>query len=82
SAATPGQPAAAAGAQPQPAQQPPQAAAPHPVQIPPASAALLGIAPPGTAQAPQPGTQPATTTPLSPEELLARRRARRAQPNQ
>lgn len=81
SAATPVQPAGAPAAQPQPAQ-PTQAAVPHPVQIPPASAALLGIAPPGTAQPPQPGTQPGTTAPLSPEELLARRRARRAQPNQ
>lgn len=53
---------------------------PHPVQLPPASAALLGIAPP--AQPQQPGAAPEATTPMSPEELLARRRARRAQPNQ
>lgn len=55
---------------------PPQ---PHPVQIPPASAALLGISPP---QAGAPGSTPEVTTPMSPEELLARRRARRTQPNQ
>ena len=60
------------GQQPQP---------PH--QLPPASAALLGIPPqpppPASAQATMPGTP---LTPLSPEELLARRRARRAQSNQ
>lgn len=61
-------------AMPQPATPPP-----NPVQIPPASAALLGIAPPGQ---PQGAANPETTTPLTPEELLARRRARRAQPNQ
>lgn len=70
----PMQPGAPHPAQPQQAAAPP----PNPVQIPPASAALLGIPQPGT-----PGAQQApTTTPLSPEELLARRRARRAQPNQ
>lgn len=71
----PGHPAAAAPA-PQPgAHQPPQ---PQPMQLPPASAALLGIPPPAPAQ----GVMPARPlTPLSPEELLARRRAR-AQSNQ
>jgi len=70
----------------------PQAAAPpqQPFQIPPASAALLGIPrpgeppvapPPQTQPQPQPAT-PATTTPMTPEELLARRRARRAQTSQ
>jgi general secretion pathway protein N len=80
--AAPGQPAAGQPA-PTPAQ---QAAAAHPtpppIQIPPASAALLGIPQPGTAPATPPGTPPATSAPMTPEELLARRRARRAQPNQ
>jgi general secretion pathway protein N len=71
---------------------PAQAAAPaqQPFQIPPASAALLGIPRPGEPPvAPPPQTQPqpqaatpATTTPMTPEELLARRRARRAQTSQ
>lgn len=72
--AHPGQPAV-----PQPVPSPAQPAPPQPprVQIPPATAALLGIAPGA-----QPGNAPEATTPMSPEELLARRRARRAQPNQ
>lgn len=73
----PGQPPQLTTAPPQPPQGVP--GQPNPVQIPPASAALLGIAPPG---AQPPGTAPGVTTPMSPEELLARRRARRAQPNQ
>jgi len=72
----------AAPGQPQQPVPPPVAHAPpqpQPVQIPPASAALLGIAPPHQGA---PGNTPEVTTPMSPEELLARRRARRAQPNQ
>jgi len=73
----------AAPGQPPQAVPPPVAQAapqqPPPVQIPAASAALLGIAPP---QQGAPANAPEVTTPMSPEELLARRRARRAQPNQ
>jgi hypothetical protein len=74
----PAAPGAPAGAPPQPVQSQPAPPQPSGVQLPPASAALLGIAPPG-----QPGAAaPQATTPMTPEELLARRRARRAQPNQ
>lgn len=62
---------------PQPVPPPPAQPQPPRVQLPPASAALLGIAPGA-----QPGNPPESSTPMSPEELLARRRARRAQPNQ
>lgn len=75
--APPGQVPPGHQAVPQPVPPPAQAPPPPRVQLPPASAALLGIAP-GT----QPGNAPEATTPMSPEELLARRRARRAQPNQ
>ncbi len=71
----PGQPGIPQPVPPQGQPVPPQ---PPRVQIPPATAALLGIAP----GAQPPANAPEATTPMSPEELLARRRARRAQPNQ
>ncbi len=80
----PGAPAQAA-----PPAQPAQAAPagpPGPGSIPPASARLLGIMPPVPTlpgQATPQGASPnANNTPMSPEELLARRRARRTQQNQ
>ena len=64
---------------------PPLPGAPQPVPLTGATAALLGAPPPGTPGSPQPvapsptGVQPGIVPPaLSPEELLARRRARRA----
>jgi hypothetical protein len=82
-AQAPGQPIAhpvPPGAHPQPPAHP--TAPPAPFQLPPASAALLGVPPPGTPQAAAAAAAaPQATTPLSPEELLARRRARRTQPN-
>ena len=62
---------------------------PHPTPLAPGTAAMLGVAPPGAPGSPQPatpsptGVQPGIVPPaLSPEELLARRRARRAQTTQ
>ena len=93
--ATPGapQPAAATGPFGGPAQAAPHAApppappqppvatpAPPTAQLSPGAAAFLGIAP-GAAGAPA-GAAPNSGAALTPEELLARRRARRAQPNQ
>jgi len=67
----PAQPAAAAAAAPVPALGTP------PVTVPPASA--RGVAPATANQVPSPQ---ATGQPMTPEELLARRRARRNQPTQ
>ena len=67
--------------------QPPPAAVPRPVQPPatPQSPGMILNAP-NPLQAPAPGVNPApptaSTTPMSPEELLARRRARRGQQTQ
>jgi hypothetical protein len=67
---------------------PPQApgAAPRPTVPPPLQSPGAILNAPNPLAAPAPGTNPAqpsaTTTPMSPEELLARRRARRGQQSQ
>jgi hypothetical protein len=80
----PSSPQPAAFAAPPPAQ--PVASMPIPARIPGAPATSAGVFPapasaPG-ANPPQPSAPEATTNPMSPEELLARRRARRTQQNQ
>lgn len=67
-----------------PPQQPGAPASPFPRATPPAPAQPPGAptAPGAAPPAAPPGAPQATTAPMTPEELLARRRARRAQQNQ
>jgi hypothetical protein len=69
-----------------PGAQAPVAAAPVPAAPPPPQSPGMILNAPNPLAAPAPGTDPtppsATATPMSPEELLARRRARRGQQSQ